>query len=91
LELLQIKPSSDAKITWNSTSHALIFNDVTLISTEDFFYIYPKEFNTLMDLLFHPANEVVVVVGASLMIQPRLENHPNNVLFSRISKGMMLH
>jgi len=66
MEFLQIKPSSEAKITWITTSHALIFNDISLISTAGFFYLYPKEFNTLMDLLFHPANEVVVPVGACL-------------------------
>ena len=51
---------------FNSGFKGLICNDVSLISTEDLFFIYSKEFNTLMDLLFHPANEVVVAVGACL-------------------------
>jgi len=55
---------------FNSGFKGLICNDVSLISTEDLFFIYSKEFNTLMDLLFHPANEVVVAVGACLWSNP---------------------
>jgi hypothetical protein len=62
MEFLKIKPSPNVKITWNSTSYTLKCNDVSLISKEDLFYLFPKEFNPLNAEL-NPICHLLVLLG----------------------------
>lgn len=53
MELLKLRLVSMLKVHETVLPLPLHFNDVSLISKGIFLCLYPKEFNILMDLLFH--------------------------------------